>query len=101
MKQVVVADGNVEEVSRCDALRIVVVVFLIWCWHLEVFGTVLGCKALGGWRTKGTGNNRHAIASQPRLKFLIRGQRQTADRIVEGYHTSWETYGTSPVHRRR
>ena len=42
MKQVVVANGNVEEIARCDARRILVVILRAIGWNLDTRGACSG-----------------------------------------------------------
>jgi len=35
VKKIVVAQGEIEEAARPDALRIVIVIFRPWCWNID------------------------------------------------------------------
>src|SRR5208282_22667 len=68
-EQVVMADRDVEEVSRRDARRIVIVVFGSWRWHPDKTGAEGRCWAIERqWRRRGCALS---SAREPRLGLLI------------------------------
>src|SRR5580704_6960047 len=73
IQKIVVAHCHVEKVPRRDALWIVVVVFRVRRGYFHECG-----PELGPWaeiRQRPGRSRGHAVASKPRLKLLIRGER--------------------------
>src|SRR5437016_12362578 len=69
MKKVVISHRNVEEMTRGDAGRILVVVFRPWSWDAHQSGSELSCWA---WRWQRCRWSRVcAAAEQARLELLV------------------------------
>src|SRR5579864_3611686 len=85
IEEVVMAHAKVEQVAWRNALRIVVVVFLAGCWNFDEFGSKFGCRARGKRRSRGTWSGRLAVASEPGLKLLVGGQRQSCEVVNHQY----------------
>ena len=74
MKNVVVADRSIEKIARCDAWRIVIVIFRTCRRNLDKVGPILrgGAKAARANRTRGSGVD--TAAEKSGLELLIRCQ---------------------------
>ena len=73
IEEVVLPDGGVEEVARCNALRVFVVVSGIRSGDVDQAGSELGRRADAGKR--GEWSDLDAVADETRLKLLIGGER--------------------------
>lgn len=71
MEEIIVPNGDVEQMAWRDARRVVVVVLRAWRRNLQVFRSVLGSRAgsVGTDRSGGCGAYRAAV--QAGLKLLI------------------------------
>jgi hypothetical protein len=73
VEEVVGAHAGIKQVSRGDALRIVIVVFLPGRGYLDVNGSEGRRRAGGKRRPRGAGSGKLAVAGESRLKLLIGG----------------------------
>src|ERR1019366_8114810 len=86
MEEVVFAQGQIKQVARLDALRIVVVVLGVRSRYLEVYGSERACGA-GGKRCRAmprrqrVGSDQLTVAGQPGLVRLIGGQSPSGDGV--------------------
>ena len=81
VKQVIVPDGEIEQVAGRDTLRIVIIVLGSGCRHFDESGSELRSQAGTGQRQEWGGS--HAIAREAGLKLLIGRQRGAGDGIQQ------------------
>src|SRR5580704_2546977 len=85
VEEIVLAHADIKEAARGDALWIVIVVFLTGCGYFDECRSepcrIAGQKCC----SRRAGNGRLPVAGEPRLKFLVGGQRQSCE-VVNQQH---------------
>ena len=79
VEQVIVSDGEIEQVEWRDTLRIVIVVLGSGCRHFDETGAELRSQAGTGQWQKRSGS--HAIARETGLKLLIGRKGSAGDGV--------------------
>jgi len=69
-EQIVVTDGNIEQVAGRDTRRLVVIIFSSWCGHGYQRRAELGRKTRKGQRNRWRGTR--TVTSKTSLELLIR-----------------------------
>ena len=74
VKQIVMTHGQIKEVARCDAGRVVVVIFRVGGWNFHQGRTVLGCRAQATRVDGSRRGSKHAPAGESCLELLVGSQ---------------------------